>query len=62
MSEKQLWRLILREWDVSIWTVIMRTIWLALFVAAIISLLRLCAWADTGSRGEAPIEEHIIPR
>jgi hypothetical protein len=50
------------NWDTTLWGCCLRVIGLLLAGLAIISLLRLCAWADTGSRGEAPIEEHIIPR
>ena len=41
--------------------VALKTIWLAIAVAALIGALRLMAWADTGSRGECPIEERILP-
>lgn len=33
-----------------LWNVVLKTIWLAIAVAGIIGALRLCAWADTGSR------------
>jgi hypothetical protein len=48
--EQKLWDVLLGEWAVSVWDIVLRTIWLALFVAAIIGAFRLMAWADTGSR------------
>ncbi len=53
---------LLSEWACNAWDMILRTIWLALFAAAFIGLLRLMAWADTGARGEAPIERSILPQ
>jgi hypothetical protein len=50
MSEKQLWKLVLREWDVSFGTVIVRIIMLAFWVSVVLGCLRLCSWADEGSR------------
>ena len=45
-----------------LWLVVLKTIWLAIAVAAIIGALRLMAWADTGSRGTGTtIETTILP-
>jgi len=35
-------------------------IWVV-FTIGVLGLLRLMAWADTGSKGEAPVERSIIP-
>ena len=40
---------------------VVRTIWLCLFAAALIGALRLISWADTGMRDGA-IEESVLPR
>ena len=61
-AEQAFWDLLLREWAVSAWDVVLRTIWLAIFVATAIGALRLMAWADTGSRGECPVEKSILPK
>ena len=38
------------------------TLLLILFwVMAVAAVLRLCAWADTGMRGNTPVEKHINP-
>ena len=58
---KQHTHCLLSEWACTAWDMILRTIWLGLAVAATIGVLRLIAWADTGSRGECPIEKNIIP-
>lgn len=50
MSEKQLWKIVLREWDVSFGTVLVRIILLAFWVGVALIALRLMSWADTGSR------------
>lgn len=50
------------DWNCSLWELCMRTIWLLLAGLAILSGLRLCAWADTGSRGECPVEDSVIPK
>jgi len=50
-----------QQHDCSFWELCMRLIWLLIFGASIIAALRLMAWADTGSRGECPIEKNIIP-
>jgi hypothetical protein len=60
-NETKLWSFLLREWDVSFGEMIVRTVLLALAVAGVILALRLMAWADTGSRGECPVEKSIIP-
>lgn len=39
----------------------LKTIWLALFVAAIIGLVRAMAWADTGMYGDKPVERSFAP-
>ena len=39
----------------------MRLIWMLIFAASFIAVLRLMAWSDTGSRGECPIEKNLIP-
>ena len=44
-----------------LWLVLLKTIWLALAALVLIGAVRLMAWADTGSRGECPIEESILP-
>lgn len=51
----------MNHWNTTIGGLILRVIWLALFAAAVIAVLRLMAWADTGSKGECPIETSIIP-
>jgi hypothetical protein len=51
----------MNQWNCTIWELCLRIIWLALAGLAIIGALRLCAWADTGSRGECPAERHLIP-
>lgn len=48
------------NWNTTIGGLILRVIWLCLAAAAFIAILRLCAWSDTGIRGEAPIEQNII--
>ena len=48
--EKAFWDCLLSEWACNAWDVILRTIWLLLFAAAVIGALRLMAWADTGAR------------
>ena len=55
--EQKLWDCLLGEWAVSAWDIVLRTIWLGLAVAAIIGVLRLCAWADTDMRKLPAIEE-----
>lgn len=49
------------DWNTSGWGVIRRIIWLAAVVAGLIAVLRLMAWADTGARGEYPVEQSILP-
>jgi hypothetical protein len=45
----------------TLWEAVMRCFWIGVAILAALAVLRLCAWADAGLRGEAPIEEHIIP-
>jgi hypothetical protein len=40
---------------IELWFVVMRIFWLAVCAAFLIGLLRMCAWADKGIRGESPI-------
>lgn len=49
------------DYDCTLWELLMRLIWLLIFAVSAVFALRLMAWADTGSRGECPIEEHILP-
>lgn len=49
------------DWNTSFGGVIRRIIWLATVLAILTAVLRLMAWADTGSRGECPVEKSIIP-
>jgi hypothetical protein len=58
---KQHTHCLLSEWACTARDMILRTIWLALFVAAIIGVLRLMAWADTGMHGDQPVEKRILP-
>jgi len=58
--EKKLWDCLLREWAISAWDMILRTIWIAIFVAAVIGALRLMGWADTDMR-KLPAQEELIP-
>ena len=44
-----------------LWDVVMRVFWLAVFAAAIIGVMRLMAWADTGMRGNVPVERSVFP-
>jgi hypothetical protein len=47
--------------DYTFGEMVMRTIWLILIAAFVLIAARLMAWADTGSRGECPVEQSIIP-
>lgn len=58
-TEQAFWDLLLSEWAVSAWDIVLRTIWLCIFAAAVIGALRLMAWADTGSR--KPYDNTILP-
>ena len=49
------------NWNCSLWELCLRIIWSLLFAAGVLVFLRLMAWADTGSRGECPVEKSIIP-
>lgn len=46
---------------IELWVIVLKTIWLAVAAAGVIGALRLMAWADTGSRGECPIERSLLP-
>ena len=39
----------------------MKIAYTILFVLFLIALLRLCAWADTGMRGESPVIQNPNP-
>ena len=39
----------------------MRLIWMLIFAASFVAVLRLCAWADTGMKGDKPVEQSLIP-
>lgn len=53
---------LLQEWAVSAWVIVLRTVWIAIFVMAVLTALRLMAWADTGMRGDgSTIEKSVIP-
>jgi hypothetical protein len=58
--EQKMWGSLLQEWSCSLWTVILRTIWIGVAIAACIGALRLMAWADTGSRGDGTTIETTI--
>jgi hypothetical protein len=45
----------MKETLIELWFVVMRIFWLAVCAAALVGLVRTCAWADTGIRGESPI-------
>lgn len=49
------------DWNTSLRGLCLRIIWLGIVVLGLIAVLRLMAWADTGSRGECPVERSIIP-
>ena len=49
MKEKQLWSFLLREWDVSIWTIVHRIIWLAVVGWAVLGLVSLAGGCDDAS-------------
>jgi hypothetical protein len=42
----------------TLWESILRCIWIGIFVAAAVLVLKAMSWADKGIRGEAPIEQH----
>lgn len=48
-----MWGTLLQEWSCSLWTVILRTIWIGVAVAACVGALRLMAWADKDMRGKS---------
>ena len=50
-----------QDWNCTFGGLLRRIIWLALVVGLLITVLRLMAWADTGSRGECPVERNLIP-
>ena len=45
----------------TLWEAVMRCFWIGVTILAVLGLLRLMAWADTGMRGEQPIERSVIP-
>lgn len=45
----------------TLWQSIMRCFWIGVAILAALAVLRLCAWADIGARGNVPIERSIIP-
>ena len=49
------------SWRTSLGAALVRILVIAFWVIVTIVVLRLMAWADTGSRGECPIEERILP-
>ena len=51
--EQRMWGTLLQEWSCSLWTVILRTIWIGVAVAACVGALRLMAWADKDMRGKS---------
>ena len=52
--EKTVWDTLLGEWSCSLWTVILRTIWIGVAIAACIGALLLMAWADKDMRTTNP--------
>lgn len=51
--EKNVWDTLLGEWSCSLWTVILRTIWIGVAVAACMGVIRLMSWADKDMRGKS---------
>ena len=45
----------------TLWQAIMRCFWIGILILGFLGLLRLMAWADTGIRGESPIERSLMP-
>ena len=50
-----------KSWQTSLVVALSRVLVIAFWVIVTIVVLRLMAWADTGSRGECPVEKSIIP-
>lgn len=51
----------MKDWNCTLWGLCLRIIWLGIVVLGLIAVLRLMAWADTGARGECPVEQSILP-
>lgn len=52
----------MKDTMIELWIVILRTIWIAIFVGSAIGLLRLMAWSDTDMHGDgSKIEKSFIP-
>lgn len=59
--EKIVWDTVLQEWTVSLWDIVLRTIWLMIAAAAVIGGLKAMGWADTDMRGKAPEHQEVQP-
>ena len=50
-----------KSWQTSLVVALSRVLVIAFWVIVTVTVLRLMAWADTGSRGECPVEKNLIP-